>query len=885
MNKVLFCICFCVFLLVGISNASANPVLFYDFNEEVGTYLHDFSGSKNNAELYMYNATSVAPTWLDASTFLSSGGMRFYGNDSLSAYKLNSTMANNWSALGFNDNFTVGFRIISYENYTQSIIIANNHYLMNEGWYFDFYQGDLRGLCVNASGVRADTEMSFPENEKHTVFLTFSGGTAKLYLEKVEMDSATMAGAVTQIKPATTYPLWIATASSLFGTEIGDIEKMGNLSMDWAGVWNDVLTEDEMGDIINYTTEYMGESTPGVTQRRSGNHYNDPDYDYSLSLTETKQFDLQWKAYVTSPDMQMSAVGDIDNDGDMEIVISVLGGSKNTYNNGPSLMVYDHDGFHLWEWTASDLYYISAAPVIADLNGDYLNEIILLTDKIDGTTSNARIHVFNSTGSEVSWFNNSGIVSNVACDWAQTTPIIFDAAQVGTPQIIFGSTCDYKYRSIYSNGTLNWEYDTNSLYGYPVGLGSIEDFDNDGNYELFFGHDGGFQPSGNMVGRLTVLYASNGTLRESIVLNASGITSNTRGTMTTGDFDNDGDFEIFFGDRFGDYYCYSFDGTNLVQEWTGWFGPEIPFPNAYGDIDNDGTKEILLSNNEEGILYVINGATGAVKDSVDLCWGLTNSSIRNVHLVDVDDDGDYEIFVGILYNTEMDDALEIGDGKIFYLDNDLNTIDSYQLDEAFRYMNVADLDNNSEYEVIVYTGIMNEIASPNFIYSFNLYNYPLVPPTLFSPTNNSIIYTTYPPLIHEVIFKWHDVGAPQYRIIISTDMYFNQIFSDTWLSANSSTQELIVNEEYWWRVYSYDGSSHSNTSDLYSFNITGNTSLTGSAIEGVVYTDIGGTNTALSGAEVTIWNTTWTDTSITGSNGYYLPDNAREYVHGPKKPY
>ena len=146
----------------------------------------------------------------------------------------------------------------------------------------------------------------------------------------------------------------------------------------------------------------------------------------------------------------------------------------------------------------------------------------------------------------------------------------------------------------------------------------------------------------------------------------------------------------------------------------------------------------------------------------------------------------------------------------------------------------------------------------------------IAPPNLTSPTNSSTTYTTYPPLTSDVTFTWQHTNAPQYRIITATDSNFNVLFSDIWISTNTSTQSLVVNDEYWWRVYAYDGATYSSSSDIYSFNLTGNSTLSGSAIEGVVYADINGVYTALSSAEVVIWNATWSDSAITGSNGYYV---------------
>jgi len=175
----------------------------------------------------------------------------------------------------------------------------------------------------------------------------------------------------------------------------------------------------------------------------------------------------------------------------------------------------------------------------------------------------------------------------------------------------------------------------------------------------------------------------------------------------------------------------------------------------------------------------------------------------------------------------------------------------------------------SQYDVYYWTAN----AHDGYEYSSNMTTAQftlIAPPNLTSPANASTTYTTYPPLTSTVSFTWQDIAAPQYRLMIAEDVNFNVMAVDTHVGTNNSNQDLLVNKEYWWKVYSYDGTTYSDSSDVFSFNLTGNSTLSGSAIEGVVYADIDGTYTALSGAEVIIWNATWTDTAITGSNGYFV---------------
>ena len=163
-------------------------------------------------------------------------------------------------------------------------------------------------------------------------------------------------------------------------------------------------------------------------------------------------------------------------------------------------------------------------------------------------------------------------------------------------------------------------------------------------------------------------------------------------------------------------------------------------------------------------------------------------------------------------------------------------------------------------------------AYDGYEYSSNMTTaqFTLITPTnLTSPANTSTIYMTYPPLTYDTTFTWQNTGAPSYRLVVAEDANFNIIKVDTTIGTSTSTHSLVVNEQYFWKVYSYDGSIFSDSSDIYSFNLTGNSTLTGSAIEGSVYHNADG-YTLITGAEVIIWNATWSDSAVTGSNGYYV---------------
>ena len=177
----------------------------------------------------------------------------------------------------------------------------------------------------------------------------------------------------------------------------------------------------------------------------------------------------------------------------------------------------------------------------------------------------------------------------------------------------------------------------------------------------------------------------------------------------------------------------------------------------------------------------------------------------------------------------------------------------------------------STYDVYYWKSIASDGINDSAV--SNVFSFLYIPePTLLTPANNSTIFVDYPPLTSTVLFTWEDLAAPQYHLMVAEDANFNVMAIDTHVDTYNSNPVLLVNKEYFWKVYSYDGTTYSNSSTVYSFNLTGNSSLTGSAIEGVVYQSNGDIS-AIPGAEVTIWNTTWSSSMVTGSNGYYVFEN------------
>lgn len=142
-------------------------------------------------------------------------------------------------------------------------------------------------------------------------------------------------------------------------------------------------------------------------------------------------------------------------------------------------------------------------------------------------------------------------------------------------------------------------------------------------------------------------------------------------------------------------------------------------------------------------------------------------------------------------------------------------------------------------------------------------------PTLIAPEDASAQTFDFPPLTNPILFSWSDIGAPSYHLLISETSTFSIITVDTYITGANYTTQLLEAGTYYWKVQAYypDDTWSGNYTNTWDFEL--NTTITSNvttSIHGVVYTS---GNAPVSGALVNIWNSTWSNFLVTGSNGYY----------------
>jgi hypothetical protein len=208
---------------------------------------------------------------------------------------------------------------------------------------------------------------------------------------------------------------------------------------------------------------------------------------------------------------------------------------------------------------------------------------------------------------------------------------------------------------------LNFTTATNPLDSATIRLYSMAafvDIDNDGDLDFFFGeYDGSMHyyknTGSNSVAVFEVQTGTNDPL--------DGVNVGSNSAPAFVDIDNDGDFDLFIGEYNKNINYYKNTGSNttpVFEEQTGALNPLDGllmgnFTNpTFADIDNDGDMDLFVGE-KDGIVHyykntgsntvaVFEEQTGALNllDGVDI-------GIKSVpSFVDIDEDGDLDLFIG-----------------------------------------------------------------------------------------------------------------------------------------------------------------------------------------------------------------------------------------------
>ena len=238
---------------------------------------------------------------------------------------------------------------------------------------------------------------------------------------------------------------------------------------------------------------------------------------------------------------------------------------------------------------------------------------------------------------------------------------------------------------------------------------NFADIDNDGDLDVFIGEYNNYP----------YLYRNTGTVNNPAFTpeDASGLFNNTEGwqeSLVLSDLDNDGDLDAVIN---GNNY-YENQGDNITPAFVQLTGADNPFDNVdklgsdlitLTDIDGDSDLDLLFGS-YYGILYYEN--TGTTENAVfeDRNGGIVYTYIPVPGFVDIDNDGDFDMFITgydvSTYDMKVNFFKNTGTNlapvfvQQFGIDNPMN---DFSLNTYINYPEFADIDNDGDFDLILGT--------------------------------------------------------------------------------------------------------------------------------------------------------------------------------------
>lgn len=331
-----------------------------------------------------------------------------------------------------------------------------------------------------------------------------------------------------------------------------------------------------------------------------------------------------WPRQVSAHRLSTPALADIDGDGDMEIFAG--SGDAWGWQRDTGMYAWHHDGTAVagW-WNIRTEGPVQAAPMLGDLGGDGTLQVIATTEK-------GWVYVWEADGALVSGWP-------LQVSRGRLEPALGDIDGDGDLEIVAGA----------HDGTVHaWHHDGAAVSGWPVtppasgGMSApaLGDLDGDGHPEIVCA-----SRSGDVFA-----WHSDGTTVSGWPQPTSWTGHNNAPIL--GDLNGDGDLEVvYISDQI---YAWQRDGT-LMADWPvgfnsfeQWWATHSDYSAVLGDIDGDGDIEVIAGPDHEGFVQAFHhtGTTVAGWPKFAPQRAFQNEHTSPV-LADVDQDGDVEVIVGV----------------------------------------------------------------------------------------------------------------------------------------------------------------------------------------------------------------------------------------------
>ncbi|MBS4029014.1 MAG: choice-of-anchor D domain-containing protein, partial [Ignavibacteriales bacterium] len=336
------------------------------------------------------------------------------------------------------------------------------------------------------------------------------------------------------------------------------------------------------------------------------------------------------------------AWGDYDNDGDLDILLTGLSGTTGTYIS----RIYQNTGSGFTEVYAGSLTGVHRGSAMwgdYDRDGD-LDILIAGSDNSNVYSSK----IYQNTGSgftEVYAGSLTGVYQGCAA-WG-------DYDNDGDLDIVlsgFGTGSTYISKIYQNTGSGFTEVYAGSLMGLGYSGVAWGDYDNDGDLDIALsGHNG--------TTAVSKIYQNTGSGFTEVY--AGSLSGGYYSSIAWGDYDKDGDLDLLISQRhatngLGVSKIYQNTGSGFTEVYAGSLYGLYYGTIAWGDYDNDGDLDIfncgtdntsrfskIYQNTGTGFTEVFAGSISAASEWASCAWG------------DYDNDGDLDLLVTSAYFTKL----------------------------------------------------------------------------------------------------------------------------------------------------------------------------------------------------------------------------------------